>query len=102
MAAALAICPQESLAEGFTGAEFLSWSQAQQRSYVNAQLVMASSIVARAKPDMSQCLADHFYGEQGVTDEQFDALRKTIEDYETYHPSSVLVIVIENTCGTFY
>ncbi len=102
MAVTLATCPQKSLAEGFTGAEFLSWSQAQQRSYVNAQLVMASSIVARAKPAMSQCLADHFYGDQGITDERFDTLRRTIEDYETYHPSSVLEIVIENTCGTFY
>ena len=102
VAVGVAVYPQKSSAEAFTGAVFLEWSDAQQRSYIDAQLVMASSIVARDKPAMSQCMADRFYGIEGVSDAGFKEIRTTIKAYKTYHPSSVLVIVIENTCGAFY
>lgn len=101
-AVAIAICPQVSAAEGFTGKEFLTWSSVQQRSYLDAQIVMASSIVTRTKQNMANCMADEFYGASGLTDEGFKKLVDTISEYDTYHPSSVLVVVIENVCGAFY
>lgn len=102
MATAAAIYPQKTLADGFTGETFLSWSLAEQRGYLDAQIVMASSIVTRAKPAMSQCMADRFYGPEGLTDRGFEEIRTTIAEYQTFHPSSVVVVVIENNCGAFY
>lgn len=94
--------PQETVAESFSGSVFFEWSVAEQRGYLDAQLVMASSIVTRKKPDMAQCIADHFYGSNGLTNTAFQELVDTIRTYESYHPSSVLVVVIENRCGAFY
>ena len=96
------IYPQETSAEAFTGETFLTWSESQQRSYLNAQLVMASTIVAREKPTMSQCVSDEFFGSSGMTSAAFADAMRSIHDFKTYHPSSVLVILIENACGEFY
>ena len=96
------IYPQETSADAFTGETFLTWSENQQRSYLNAQLVMASTIVAREKPTMSQCVSDKFFGSSGMTSEAFTDAMQSIRDFKTYHPSSVLVILIENACGEFY
>jgi len=94
--------PQETRANDFTGSDFLQWSEAQQLSYINAQLVMASSIVARDKPAMSQCVADTFFGDSGITDAKFRDVQSSVTSYATYHPSSILVVLIENACGKFY
>lgn len=102
LVALIGIYPQETVAEGFTGEQFLAWSEADQRGYLDAQIVMASSIVTRSKPEMSQCMADRYYGSSGLTDSGFAQIVATIAQYETYHPSSVLIIVIENACGAFY
>ena len=96
------ICPQKSSADAFTGETFLTWSESQQRSYLNAQLVMASTIVARDKPTMSKCVSDEFFGSSGMTSEAFANAMQSIRDFKTYHPSSVLVILVENACGEFY
>lgn len=50
---------------------------------------------------MSECVAKHFFGTKGLRDEKFNELIETIGDYGTYHPSSILVVVIENACGPF-
>lgn len=102
MLALALICPQISWADGFTGREFLAWSEASQRGYIDAQLVMASSIVTRSKPDYAQCLADHFYSSTGLTDEGFQQIIGRVREYAEYHPSSVLVVVIESECGAFF
>lgn len=88
-------------ADGFTGAVFLEWETSQQRGYIDAQLVMASTIATRIKPDLSQCLADEFYGPSGLTNDGFELMTDRIREFSEYHPSSVLVVVIENVCGGF-
>jgi hypothetical protein len=102
LAMAVLVHPQKSTADTFTGAEFLDWSAAQQRSYINAQMVMAATIVARGRPTLSQCIADSFFEADGVTDTAFDSLLSSVGDYADYHPSSIFVVLIENRCGAFY
>lgn len=101
MVATLAICPQVSWAEGFTGQEFLEWSDSNQRNYIETQIVMASSIAARIKPQLSQCITDEFFGSKGLSQDGFSKVLTRVEEFSEYHPSSVLVIVLENTCGAF-
>lgn len=96
------IYPQQTSAEAFTGKTFLSWPEEEQRGYLDAQIVMASTIVSRTKPEMSQCMAELYYGSLGLTNEGFASLINRIQEYETFHPSSVLVAVIEKECGSFY
>ncbi|MEP2640080.1 hypothetical protein [Roseobacter sp.] len=100
LAAAL-VCPQVSAAQEFTGKTFLTWSNADQRGYISAQLVMASTIASRIKPDMNACIAGAFFDGTGMSDAAFDQVVQTIGEYQDFHPSSVLVILLENECGTF-
>lgn len=94
--------PQILSSNEFTGVQFAEWSEADQRGYISTQLVMASSIVTREKPDMSQCMAESFYDDNGLSDSGFEMFRSRISEFEAYHPSSVIVVVIENACGPFY
>ena len=94
-------CPQVLAAESFTGATLLNRSESDQRGYISAQLVMASTIASRSKPEMVDCIADAFFDEAGMSDEKFDEIVQTIGEFQSYHPSSVLVILLENACGSF-
>ncbi len=101
MVASLAICPQVSYAEGFTGEVFLKRSTDDQRADVSTQLVMASSIAARIKPEVSECIGRVFFDELGMSESGFDTVIARVGEFSEFHPSSVLVIVIENECGSF-
>ncbi|MCE8001189.1 MAG: hypothetical protein HEP70_20370, partial [Rhodobiaceae bacterium] len=57
------------LGRGFHGAEFLERSLADQRGYVSTQLVMASSIAARIKPDLADCIGAEFFDGSGMSAE---------------------------------
>ncbi|MEO0666718.1 MAG: hypothetical protein AAFZ99_02270 [Pseudomonadota bacterium] len=95
------LCPQVLWAEAFTGGTLLTWSESDQRGYISAQLVMASTIASRNKPEMVDCIAETFFDGSGMSDEKFAEIVQTIGEYQSYHPSSVLVILLENTCGAF-
>ncbi|SMX28185.1 hypothetical protein TRP8649_02300 [Pelagimonas phthalicica] len=96
-----AICPQESAAEGFNGTEFLQRSADRQRAYISTQLVMASSIAARIKPAMADCIGSAFFDGTGLSETGFETSIERIREFNDYHPSSVLVVVIESQCGPF-
>lgn len=101
MLAVALLCPQVLTAEAFTGETFLRWSEADQRGYISAQLVMASTIASRSKPEMVDCIAEAFFDGTGMSEEKFADITKTVGEYKEYHPSSVLVILLEKTCGAF-
>lgn len=99
---ATATCyPQKSVAQAFTGNDFLAWSASDQRGYVSAQFGMAVTIAARMNPPMSQCIADEFYGRDGFRQERLDAVARRVGQFPNHHPSSVFLIMIENACGRF-
>ncbi|MGJ8628269.1 MAG: hypothetical protein ACSHXB_15015 [Sulfitobacter sp.] len=93
--------PQETKAEAFTGEAFLQWPEADQKGYISAQVGMAASIAARIKPDVAQCISDTFYRDDGIGELVFETAVERIAEFKSYHPSSVLVVVIENACGPF-
>ncbi len=93
--------PQNSQAEEFTGTDFLKRSTKDQRGYVSTQLVMASSIAARIKPEMSDCIGETFFNGTGLSDKGFENVMQRVREFQDFHPSSVLVVVIEGACGTF-
>ncbi|MGJ8530145.1 MAG: hypothetical protein ACSHWX_16600 [Maritalea sp.] len=101
LTALAAINPQKSSAEGFTGSDFFQWNDDQQHGYVSAQLGMAVSISTRIKPELAECIAEVFYGDHGMSDKGFEIITARVHEFGDYHPSSVIVVVIENRCGTF-
>jgi hypothetical protein len=95
------IYPQKLTAQDFTGQRFLEWSETDQRNYIFTQLVMAASIAARIRPELSTCISDAFVGSAGLSDRGYGRLMSRIGEFETYHPSSVIVVTIEDACGPF-
>lgn len=101
LTAAAVFSPQKSLAEKFTGEEFLTWSVEGQDSYIGIAVTMASLIATRTNPPTGQCL-DVWYAEsEDVAAERDAEIRATIARNAEYHPSAVIMLVLEGACGTF-
>ena len=101
LTAVVAIYPQKSAAEKFTGAEFLAWSVEGQDSYNGTSITMATLVAGRTNPARATCL-DEWYATSETLAAQRDAeIRDTIRRNAEYHPSAVIVLVLEEACGHF-
>lgn len=96
--AATLLFPQVLQAEAFTGAAFLTWSEASQNSYIRTSVTMASFIATRTNEATAECL-DAWYTSSSGTQDGF--IRKKIADNAEFHPSIVIMLVLEEACGSF-
>lgn len=94
-----AIYPQESVAGGFTGTEFLAWSAEARTSYLQTSMTMATLVIGQTNSDTAACIEQWYLGDPDKTDERLTFLETTISDYPDYHPSAVLLVVLKNECG---
>lgn len=95
------ICPQISLAEGFTGADFLAWPQDQQNSYIQVSIAMAGVVATQTKPETAACIDTWYAPDTDLKEERNAAIRDTIGKYASYHPSGVIFAVLQDACGAF-
>lgn len=93
--------PQESWADNFNGASFLSWSKASQDGYLNASVMMASVIASQTKPTVAQCIDDWYFKSDAVRAQRNDEIRQTIRQNKEYHPSGVIYAWLSKRCGSF-
>ncbi|MEL6377612.1 MAG: hypothetical protein AAFQ04_10525 [Pseudomonadota bacterium] len=93
--------PQESAAETFTGTQFLQWSQSGQDNYIGTAVTMATFVASRTNLDTSACLNGWYAASEAVAAERNDAIRGAISRNATYHPSAVILLVLEEACGSF-
>ncbi len=101
MVASLAICPQVSYAEGFTGNKFLTWPKASQDSYLRTSLTMASMILAQTNGETGACIDDWYFGDQETIERRNAELREEIQTFSEYHPSAVVAAMLQRECGDF-
>ena len=93
-----AFYPHQSLADGFTGKDFAAWSQDSQDGYIQTSVMMAGVVLTRVQPEKSTCIDNwYFAGKQKTKRNAF--IRKTIAQYDKYHPSGTILAVIEKACG---
>lgn len=93
-----AIYPQAAKAEEFTGKEFSAWSEASQNSYIQTSITMAGVVAAQYKKEVSLCIDDwYFGGDQQKLRNQ--SIREAILKYENYHPSGVILALVQEQCG---
>ena len=97
----LAICPQKSLADGFTGKDFLEWSTSAQESYFQTSVTMAAIMATRTHKASSDCLGAWYLAPDADRDARHVTLRSAIERNTTHHPSSVIFLILEEACGPF-
>lgn len=95
----LAGYPQMGWSQGFTGAEFMAWSEASQNGFLQSSVTMATFIAAQNNGDAATCLETWYapgLPEQALRNED---LRDAIAQYSDYHPSGVILAVLQEACG---
>ncbi len=93
--------PQKSLADGLKGHDFLTWSEEGQNNYIQTAVTMASFVMSRSNAVVSECLNTWYAGDRETMEEQNEYIRRKISSNAEYHPSAVILVVLENACGSF-
>ncbi|WP_108887197.1 hypothetical protein [Pseudoprimorskyibacter insulae] len=93
------IYPQESVAEGLTAKDFLVWDEPSQNSFLFSSVGMAAAIASQTKPELAQCLNDWYFGDK--TNTRNGEILDFMGQYGGYHPTTVILAVVENACGEF-
>lgn len=101
LATAMLVHPQKSAAEGFTGEQFLEWDLASQDSYFQTSITMASIMATKLKQTSGDCIAAWYLEPDADRAARNTELRDVIARNHTYHPSAVVFLVLEQTCGPF-
>ncbi|WP_415402427.1 hypothetical protein [Tateyamaria sp. SN3-11] len=101
LAVVSAFCPQKSAAETFTGAEFLTWPVDGQDNYIGIAVTTASLIATRVNPSTGQCLDTWYAASEDVAAMRDAEIRAVIARNAEYHPSAVIMLVLEGACGSF-
>lgn len=101
VAAVTAINPQISTAETFTGEQFLTWDVEGQNNYIGVAVVMASLIATRTNPSTGQCLDTWYAVDEDLAAARNTEIRAVIARNAEYHPSAVIMLVMEGACGSF-
>ena len=94
----IAIHPQESRADVFTGREFASWAVASQDSYIETSVTMAGVVLTQVKPQAATCVNDWYFKDR-VWERRNPEIRKQIVAHAESHPSGVILAVIFQACG---
>ncbi|QBF32337.1 hypothetical protein [Thalassococcus sp. S3] len=90
--------PQQSLAEGFTGAEFATWSEASQNSYIETSVTMAGVVFTQTHLGKASCVNDWYFADDAWKTRNSD-IRDAIAAYRDAHPSGVILALIIRECG---
>ena len=100
LAAGIALCPQQSAAEGFTGSDFAEWPQASQNGYIQTSVTMAGVVMTQIRPEFSRCI-DQWYLGDGRKEERNRFIRETITGHAaSYHPAGTILAILMDQCGS--
>jgi len=93
--------PQTSRAENFTSGKFLKYSADGQKSFIEISITMAGAIAAQTKPNLARCLDNWYFADQAVQSQRIDHILATMREFPEYHPSGVVLAVLQKACGPF-
>lgn len=97
----LVVAAQPALSEGFTGKEFLRWSGAAQDAFFQNSVLMASTISARLDAAHAACVSEWYFVDPSSREQRNAELLSTVEKHVDFHPSAVVLAVLERECGQY-
>ena len=97
----LSLCPQITWAEGYTSAKLLAENAEAQKNFIEISLTMAGAVATQVKPEIARCLDDWFFKDAAKKPQRIEHILATMRQYPGYHPSGVLLGVIQQACGSF-
>ncbi|MEM6713309.1 MAG: hypothetical protein AAF590_13665, partial [Pseudomonadota bacterium] len=89
-----AIYPQKSVADGFTGEEFLTWSESGQNNYIGTSVTMATMVASRTNTVASDCLDQWYAASEEVAQMRNREMRDAISRNSEFHPSAVILLIL--------
>lgn len=102
LAVGITVCfPQILAAEGFTGEQFLGWPQEAKTTFFQNSLLMASTISSRIDSDHADCVSDWYFESDVDQEVRNQTLLETVAEYPEFHPSAVILAVLERECGQY-
>lgn len=103
IAALFVAYPQISLADGFTGADVLNWTEQQQNNYFQTSVTMIGIVATQVegREQIAECI-DGWYWKGEAADPANNAfIRDAISRYPDLYPQAVILAVVEKNCGKF-
>ena len=97
---ALSAVSPAAQAEGFTGRDFLAWSQQGQDSYLHTSVTMAGVIASQIRPPIARCIDDWYFADAAVQKRRNEKIKRTIRQHSEFHPAGVLLAVLQSACGS--
>ncbi|MEP3785592.1 MULTISPECIES: hypothetical protein [Paracoccaceae] len=97
----VAFHPQVSWAEGFSGKEFAQWETASQDNYIQTSVTMIGIVASEANSPIMGCVDEWYFTSETVKDERNQRIRAIITEYMDFHPSAVILAVVQDACGKF-
>ena len=99
----LASYPHQILADTFTAADVLEWSEESQDNYFQISVTMIG-IVATQTGDhnhIAECIDSWYGGGDASQPQRSMRIREVMQALTDYHPQAVILAVVEDACGDF-
>lgn len=91
--------PQNVLAEGFRGKQFLEMPPEQQQYWLNGSIGTLVYIAAFKKAEIGQCVNDWYFKEK--RGERNWLILESMKKYPDHQPVVILVALTERACGKY-
>lgn len=96
------IYPQKTVAgdKKFTAAEVLTWEAESQDWYFQVSTGMAAALASQNNSPAALCINDWYFRTDAIKAEQNDYIRTIMRRFPDYHPTLVMISVLEKECGS--
>lgn len=99
LSAIVCILAQETHAkESLTSARFLQYSAEAQRNYIVTSSIMAGLVASQNRKTQTECIND--WAAQNAAS-GFEPVIATMKKHPQFHPSGVIIAVLQKACGSF-
>lgn len=103
LAACAALLPGLVAANGFTSADVLKWSEAEQDSFFQTSVTMIGIVATQTgeHTHIAECIDGWYGGGDASQPQRSERILEVMQSLPEYHPQAVILVVIEKECGKF-
>ena len=87
---------QSAGAKNFTAHELLQWPKNKQNSYFQISISMAGAIAAQKESNIGTCINDWYFKDSDIQNQH---IRNVMHKYPNFHPSGVILAILQKACG---
>jgi hypothetical protein len=95
--------PQLAVADEFTGADVLAWTEAQQDSYFQTSVTMIGIVATQVagREQIANCIDGWYWKGEGADPEKNASIREAMQRFPETYPQALILAVVEKACGQF-